>query len=150
MKKIIYILWVVIAICACGTTKKQPVEEQPVVAILFNADSAYTFCAAQCDFGPRVMNSEAHEKCGTWIQQKFQQYGYLVEIQNANLKGYNGTILKSWNIIAKQPTTNSQQPTANNQQPTATSQQPRFSSAPTGIVAPGQTTTPTQPIGANL
>ena len=112
MKKIIYILWVVIAICACGTTKKQPVEEQPVVAILFNADSAYTFCAAQCDFGPRVMNSEAHEKCGTWIQQKFQQYGYLVDIQNANLKGYNGTILKSWNIIAKQPTTNSQQPTA--------------------------------------
>ena len=28
----------------------------------FNADSAYAFTAAQCDFGPRTMNSTAHDK----------------------------------------------------------------------------------------
>ena len=30
----------------------------------FNADSAYAFTAAQCNFGPRTMNSTAHEQCG--------------------------------------------------------------------------------------
>ena len=47
------------------------------------------------------MNSEAHEKCGLWIAEKFRQYGCDVELQKADLKGYDGTILKSTNIIAK-------------------------------------------------
>lgn len=46
------------------------------------------------------MNSEAHERCAEWIQQQFIQYGYQVELQKADLKGYDGTILKSTNIIA--------------------------------------------------
>lgn len=102
MKKIIYILFLAGIVCACGTTKKHA-EQQPVVNIQFNADSAYQFCAAQCNFGPRIMNSEAHEQCAQWITQKFQQYGYHVELQKADLKGYDGTILKSTNIIAKAP-----------------------------------------------
>ncbi len=99
MKKVIYTLCLAGFLCGCGTTKKQ-VEQQPIVNIQFNADSAYQFCAAQCDFGPRTMNSEAHERCAQWISQKFQQYGYTVELQKADLKGYDGTILKSTNIIA--------------------------------------------------
>ena len=110
MKKYLYLISL-IGLMACCTTKKQPVEEQSVVTIQFDADSAYAFCAAQCDFGPRVMNSEAHEQCGSWIQQKFQQYGYLVEMQKADLKGYNGTILKSTNIIARKPKANSDETT---------------------------------------
>ena len=47
------------------------------------------------------MNSEAHEQCAQWIQQQFAQYGYQVELQKADLKGYDGTILHSTNIIAK-------------------------------------------------
>ncbi len=111
MKKVIYTLCLAGFLCGCGTTKKQ-VEQQPLVNIQFNADSAYQFCAAQCDFGPRTMNSEAHERCAQWISQKFQQYGYTVELQKADLKGYDGTILKSTNIIASsQPSTpNSQLP----------------------------------------
>ncbi len=97
---IIYIA-AIIAVSACSTTKKQ-VSEQPTVSIQFDADSAYTFCAAQCAFGPRIMNSEAHEQCAQWITSKFQQYGYQVEHQRADLKGYNGTVLKSTNIIARQ------------------------------------------------
>jgi len=101
MKNLLYLLCI-LSLVACGTTKKQ-VEQQPVVSIQFNADSAYQFCAAQCNFGSRTMNSEAHEQCGAWIQQKFQQYGYQVELQKADLKGYDGTVLKSTNIIAKAP-----------------------------------------------
>ncbi len=86
---------------ACGTTKKSQGEEQKAVSIAFCADSAYAFCAAQCQYGPRTMNSVAHEECGQWIAEKFRQYGFDVELQRADLKGYDGTILKSTNIIAK-------------------------------------------------
>ena len=71
-----------------------------MVRIEFNADSAYAFCAAQCDFGPRTMNSEAHERCADWIEQKFMSYGYGVTRQQADLKGYDGTVLHATNIIA--------------------------------------------------
>ena len=96
---------------ACGTTKKSQGEEQKAVNVAFCADSAYAFCAAQCQYGPRTMNSVAHEECGKWIAEKFRQYGCDVELQRADLKGYDGTILKSTNIIAK-----SRQLTANSKQ----------------------------------
>ncbi len=96
----------------CGTTKKSQQNSQPVVNIEFNADSAYAFCAAQCAFGPRTMNSEAHERCLQWIQQKFQDYGCQVTLQQADLRGYDGTILKSTNIIARQPSAISHQPSS--------------------------------------
>ena len=102
MKRIIYMLLAVSLLAACGTTKKSQTT-QSAVALTFNADSAYAFCAAQCAFGPRTMNSEAHKQCAQWIQQKFEQYGYQVTLQKADLKGYDGTILKSTNIIATSP-----------------------------------------------
>ena len=75
-------------------------EKLNPVSPTFNADSALAFCEVQCDFGPRIMNSEAHEKCGKWIVEKFRQFGCEVETQKADLKGYDGTILKNTNIIA--------------------------------------------------
>ena len=111
MKNIGYIV-VAMLLVACGTTKKSQGEEQKAVSVAFCADSAYAFCAAQCQYGPRTMNSVAHEECGKWIAEKFRQYGCDVELQRADLKGYDGTILKSTNIIAK-----SRQLTANSKQP---------------------------------
>ena len=109
--KIISFLILLCVICSCSTTKKSQTTEQTVVSVEFNADSAYAFCSAQCDFGPRTMNSEAHERCSEWIQQQFRQYGYQVQLQKADLKGYDGTVLKSTNIIASQhPSPNTQQP----------------------------------------
>ena len=67
----------------------------------FSSDSAFVYAAAQCDFGPRVMNSEAHDRCGAWIVGKFKEYGCAVEEQKADLKGYDGTTLRSTNIIAR-------------------------------------------------
>lgn len=72
-----------------------------VVKNTFDADSAWQFCDKQCAFGPRTMNSEAHEQCKQWIIAKFQQYGCETIEQKADLKGYDGTILKSTNIIAR-------------------------------------------------
>ena len=75
--------------------KVEPVGPQ------FIADSAYAYCEAQCQFGPRTMNSEAHDKCARWIEQKFRQFGCEVELQRANLTGYDGTTLRATNIIAR-------------------------------------------------
>ena len=100
MRNIIILISIVMGCFSCSSSKKAQTTEQSVVTVEFNADSAYAFCAAQCNFGPRIMNSEAHELCAQWIQQKFEQYGYQVELQKADLKGYDGTILKSTNIIA--------------------------------------------------
>lgn len=71
------------------------------VGSTFSQDSAYNFMGAQCNFGERIMNSAAHDKCGAWIVKKFKEYGCTVQEQKANLKGYDGTILKSNNIIAQ-------------------------------------------------
>ena len=98
---------------ACSTTKKSQDGQQLAVGIEFDADSAYAFCAAQCDFGPRTMNSESHERCAQWIQQQFSKYGCQVTLQQADLKGYDGTVLKATNIIAtQQPSPNTQSPTS--------------------------------------
>ncbi len=92
------------ALCACGGKNKANdtvgASAAEPCGPVFNADSAYSYCAAQCDFGPRVMNSEAHERCGEWIAGRFEAYGMTVTRQKAVLRGYDGTPLKSTNIIA--------------------------------------------------
>ena len=75
-------------------------EKVNPVGPTFNADSAYAFCAAQCDFGYRSMNTEAHDQCADWIADKFRSYGCEVVEQRADLKGYDGTTLKARNIMA--------------------------------------------------
>ena len=64
------------------------------------ADSAMAYCQAQCDFGPRTMNSKAHDLCEEWIVNKFKGFGLEVETQKADLTGWDGTKLHSTNIIA--------------------------------------------------
>ena len=87
-------------------TKVQNIEETEEVAKVnpvgpsFNADSAYAFTKAQCDFGPRDMNSRGHDLCGEWIVSKFKEYGCKVTTQTATLAGYDGTKLRSRNIMA--------------------------------------------------
>ena len=92
-----------LALSSCSLRKQATTTEtvamQPV-GPAFCADSAYVFCQQQCDFGPRTMNSQAHDDCGQWIMQKFSSYGLQVTPQQALLKGYDGTILRSTNIIA--------------------------------------------------
>ena len=99
-------LTLTLTISSCGGSKVNPqpstlAPQAPTpVAVNFNADSAYAFCQAQCDFGPRTMNSEAHELCGQWIAKKFQDYGLQVTEQRTTVHGFNGTPLLANNIIA--------------------------------------------------
>lgn len=88
-------------LCACKGTSTVNIDNTSyAVGPAFSADSAYVYCKQQCDFGPRTMNSEAHDACRDWIVKEFQRHGCTVELQKADLKGYDGTTLKSSNIIA--------------------------------------------------
>ena len=91
----------VYGLLACGSRKSIAVSETvSPVGPAFLADSAYLYCQQQCDFGPRTMNSKAHDDCGQWIIQKFEEFGMHVIPQKATLKGYDGADLHSTNIIA--------------------------------------------------
>ena len=81
-------------------SETEEIEKVLPVGPDFNADSAYIYLQEQCDFGPRTMNSTAHDKCEKWIIQKFEQYGCKVTTQKATLNGYDGTPLRSTNIMA--------------------------------------------------
>lgn len=114
-KKKTYIMLtaIIAAVCLLGATcfgslgmgkhSADAAEEtaSPAGRLVFDADSAYGYCAAQCAFGPRVMNTEAHDKCGEWIKGKFREFGCVVESQKADLKGYDGTVYHNDNIIAR-------------------------------------------------
>ena len=103
-------LWMVIVLftihcslftASCGLRKQATDSEtQTAIGPAFNADSAYLFCQQQCDFGPRTMNSPAHDLCEQWIINKFKGYGMTVIPQKCELKGYDGTTLHATNIIA--------------------------------------------------
>lgn len=66
----------------------------------FNEDTAWFYVKAQIDFGPRVCNTPAHDKCAEFLASRLKSWADEVKIQRANLKAYNGTILKAQNIIA--------------------------------------------------
>ena len=101
MKRVFILFITVMLLMACGGGKKDITEKGEPVGPQFSADSAFLFCQQQCDFGPRTMNSEAHEQCGQWIVEKFQGYGMKVTEQRATLTGFDGTPLLSNNIIAQ-------------------------------------------------
>ena len=101
MKQLSTLLFSLIFLASCGNHQKT-VNNATLTPVgpAFIADSAFLFCQQQCDFGPRTMNSEAHDQCGQWIVGKFRQYGLDVQEQKTVLKGYDGTLLNSTNIIA--------------------------------------------------
>ncbi len=99
------LLLLFLLLASCGNSKKTTAGEgdsaaKQVSGPAFIADSAFQYCAEQCAFGPRTMNSEAHEQCAQWIAAKFRQYGMEVTLQQTPLTGYDGTTLHSTNIIA--------------------------------------------------
>ncbi len=86
--------------CKSSKTNQEALIWQVPIGPDFNADSAFAYCQAQCDFGPRTMNSVSHDQCESWIIEKFKNFGCHTIAQKATLQGYDGTPLKSTNIIA--------------------------------------------------
>ena len=87
---------------SCHKEKTTEITQVEPIGPDFVADSALAYCHEQCAFGPRTMNSEAHEQCAEWIVEKFKTFGCEVETQKAALTGYDGTMLRATNIIARQ------------------------------------------------
>ncbi len=103
-------LFSIISIClsivfvdACKTSTKVENTETPTIntsfAKEFNADSAYFYIQKQVDFGPRIPNTIAHEKCGDFMVNTLKKYGFEVIEQRFNPKTYYGKTLKARNII---------------------------------------------------
>lgn len=93
-----------IGFVACGNGNKTaslPDEEtKDVKAPEFNADSAFAYVKAQCDFGPRTPNSQAHNLCGNWLVNKFKEFGATVYEQTDKVRAWDGSMLDLRNIIA--------------------------------------------------
>src|SRR3990167_2314622 len=55
--------------------KSIPIPETAGVQVpSFNSDSAFAFVKSQVDFGPRAMNTGAHELCGKFLIEKLREY----------------------------------------------------------------------------
>ena len=80
------------------TTQKQ--EKKNVVVPAFVGDSAYYFVKRQCDFGPRVPESEAHELCAMWMIETLRGYADTVFVQDFRTRIYNERGIDGKNIIA--------------------------------------------------
>jgi hypothetical protein len=90
----------VMSSCGAGAKKAEEKTEKVVSIPVFNADSAYHYVESQTFFGPRVPNTEAHRACRKYIVSNLQKTGATITEQSADLKTFDGTILKATNIIA--------------------------------------------------
>ncbi|MDR3653297.1 MAG: M28 family peptidase [Paludibacter sp.] len=100
MKKILLLVLSVFQFVSCTqTTRSAQTKEKMVNIPVFSADSAYKFCKKQVDFGPRVPNTLAHDDCAVYLSEKLKAFGAEVVNQKADLTAFDGTVLKSDNII---------------------------------------------------
>jgi hypothetical protein len=65
----------------------------------FNADSAYLQISRQVEFGPRVPETKAHEKCATYLETKLKSYGLTVSVQQGIVTNYEGKKYHIKNIM---------------------------------------------------
>lgn len=101
MKRIIYLLALPLLYFSCKSNNTPSLTADYVaVAPSFNEDSAYQYIAEQCAFGPRVVNTAAHDSCGNYIADKFRSFGATITDQYAESKLYDGTPIRMRNIIA--------------------------------------------------
>lgn len=101
MKKLFFGIITLLLLAACTGTGEQNQTSYEKVSPDFCADSAFAYIEAQCAFGPRTMNSAAHDSCALWIERQFKRLGCEVSTQDAELTLYDGTKVNSRNIIAR-------------------------------------------------
>lgn len=103
------VILVAASITACSSAKRgssNPSEQSATdstatAAILFSADSAFSYVKAQCDFGPRVPGTDAHRRCGDYLAAHMEACGANVINQRTTLTTFDGTRLPARNIIAE-------------------------------------------------
>lgn len=111
---LLFVLSGLLALSSCGDDAENPstapaappkiereVDPNAKPVPRFDADSAYAYVAKQVAFGPRVMNTPAHDATGEWLVAKLKSFGAEVEEQKFTATAYDGTPLKSTNIIGR-------------------------------------------------
>jgi len=100
-----------IVLCACffysctspvenKNTSTETKTEKPSIAVPdFNADSAYNYVKAQCDFGPRVPGTAGHKDCAGYLETTLRKYCPQVRVQTGTVTTFDGINLSIKNII---------------------------------------------------
>jgi len=106
MKYPLTLLFFAILIYSCtndnNNTKTEIKKEIKSVDVPnFNSDSAYNFVEKQVAFGPRVPNSNEHIECAKYLVAKLKEFGAEVIEQDFIATAFDGTKLKSKNIIGQ-------------------------------------------------
>ena len=57
LKRFLPLLLLLLVACKSSKTHQEVLVLSSPAGPAFNADSAFSYCQAQCDFGPRTMNS---------------------------------------------------------------------------------------------
>ncbi|MBQ2187306.1 MAG: M28 family peptidase [Bacteroidales bacterium] len=105
MRRLFVIIGMILVFAGCENEKKptqtvQKQEKKNVVVPAFVGDSAYYFVKRQCDFGPRVPESEAHQLCADWMIETLRGYADTVFVQDFRTRIYNECGIDGKNIIA--------------------------------------------------
>ncbi len=88
--------------CTKNASERQGQKRQldrPVEVPSFSADSAWRYVQQQVDFGARVPNTPEHAACAAFLAGKLRSFGAEVTEQRADLRAFDGTVLKAVNII---------------------------------------------------
>jgi len=108
MNKIIFPLMafaVLLLAASCDGQSKGSTTSADTIALTpcprFSAANAMTSIKEQCEFGPRVTGSEAAQRCGDYLVERFRSLGAVVEEQTADVTIWDGTSLPARNIIAR-------------------------------------------------
>ena len=97
-------VWLLVVACRSKSSSEQSTgngsESVSLVKTpVFSGDSAFNFVKKQVDFGPRVPNSAAHQRCGDYLVAQLRAYGCTVIEQKFSAKTFDGTVLQGRNII---------------------------------------------------
>lgn len=103
IKKFTYIL-LALLLAGCSAAPKKPAQAKTALPqVAFNADTAYSFVAAQVAYGPRVPGTEAHHNCVQYIGRTLERFGAEVEVQTGDVRRYDGQWQHVANICAYLP-----------------------------------------------
>ncbi len=70
-----------------------------IVRPSFSADSAYQYICDQMAFGPRIPNTDEHNRCAVYLMQQARRFGGRVEMQKGMMLDYAGQMQTVYNII---------------------------------------------------
>ncbi len=98
---------VMLASCTSDNTKTTdtptttPVKKNKIATPNFDENRAFDLVKKQVDFGTRVPNTAPHDSCAAFLAAELEKSGADVIVQKADVRAYDGTILKAKNIIGQ-------------------------------------------------